>query len=591
MKRNALFLIVMILLVSISGIASAAGDEDFYWSNINANPLKMGPPRIMTIYIDEEEAPVRLHQISAMHADGGAETGSISIWMGDQQIGSWPWTGQSGYGLSYTYRKSNVDVVLMPGYEYTIRDSDEASWCYNAQSENRGMVELIGRRLNDFNSGTANDTCAAPDPNIDIVLNDKKVVLTDDEGTSVPPLVFSGTLYIPAQVVPAIPGVDVRWDEGMRILYITAKDENGTAADENSFAEMVKKISMAKYRHALIKADDSLWTWGDYPGNGTKDSSMKEAVRIMEDVDAVYTGSFASLALKKDGTLWSWGSNGRGSGPSYRLGTGDGEDRWTPVKILDNVVNASMGLWTGGAVTADGGLYLWGYNADGNLAAPLPAHEGPEYFDVPTRVMEGVADVSCNDYNYGTYCMVLKQDGTLWTFGSEMFGQLGDGRIDLSQIYWKEGGGHQAFEWRPQQILDNVVSIYAGDRTGMAIKADGTLWTWGLNSDGRLGNGGVSNTKAPAKDNLPCQTIPMQIADNVAQATTTYGRQSALLKKDGTVWAFGERYGDVPVKLNIENVVAISGEDGNIAALKSDGTLWNCIIGQYDCTQEKIITR
>ena len=135
------------------------------------------------------------------------------------------------------------------------------------------------------------------------------------------------------------------------------------------------------------------------------------------------------------------------------------------------------------------------------------------------------------------------------------------------------------------------LSIYAGDRTGMAIKADGTLWTWGLNSDGRLGNGGVSNTKAPAKDNLPCQTIPMQIADNVAQATTTYGRQSALLKKDGTVWAFGERYGDVPVKLNIENVVAISGEDGNIAALKSDGTLWNCTIGQYDCTQEKIITR
>ena len=95
MKRQTLFFIIMILMLSISGIASAAGDEDFYWSNINANPLKMGPPRIMTIYIDEEEAPVRLHQISAMHADGGAETGSISIWMGDQQIGSWPWTGQT----------------------------------------------------------------------------------------------------------------------------------------------------------------------------------------------------------------------------------------------------------------------------------------------------------------------------------------------------------------------------------------------------------------------------------------------------------------------------------------------------------------
>ena len=50
MKRQTLFFIVMILLVSISGIVCA--DEDFYWSSINANPLKLGPPRAMTIYIE-----------------------------------------------------------------------------------------------------------------------------------------------------------------------------------------------------------------------------------------------------------------------------------------------------------------------------------------------------------------------------------------------------------------------------------------------------------------------------------------------------------------------------------------------------------
>ena len=98
----------MSLMLSISGIVCA--DDDFYWSSINANPLKLGPPRAMTIYIDEEEVPIRLNQISTLHADNGAATGSISIWMGDQQIGSWPWTVHSGYGISYTYQKSDAGI-------------------------------------------------------------------------------------------------------------------------------------------------------------------------------------------------------------------------------------------------------------------------------------------------------------------------------------------------------------------------------------------------------------------------------------------------------------------------------------------------
>ena len=366
-------------------------------------------------------------------------------------------------------------------------------------------------------------------------------------------------------------------------IGVVSDESSGQIIAQPEYVTTAKKFSGYFKRFGLVREDGSLWTWGEkYLGNGEVTGS-NDPVHIMDDVDTVYMGMDASLAVKTDGTLWAWGSN-------YYYTTGNGQDggeQLTPVMILDHVVTASMGQCTAAAVTEDGGLYIWGYNSDGNLGENIPQLGGIEKYLSPTRIMEGVAEVSCNNANYGAFTMVLKRDGTLWTFGNDQYGQLGDGRTDLGNQYWKlkDGGtfGRKPFEFAPRQILDHVVSVYAADRMGTAILSDGTLWTWGWNKSGRLGNGGAFNTYAEDDGHVPCQTFPMQILDNVAAVRDGYDQlNTAILKKDGTVWICGKGYSEVPTQMNIDNVVSIAMDAMYTYALKDDGTLWICNGGSLD---------
>ena len=414
---------------------------------------------------------------------------------------------------------------------------------------------------------------------IQVVVNGELVPVADME-----PFIMNGRVYIPVDVDP-----NAVWDEAANTVFIEGKTVLPISAGEDIYAISGKWISASPTRFGLIKEDGTLWTWGEkYLGNGEEGRS-ETPVCIMSDVQAVWMDDLAGLALKNDGTLWAWGSN-----DNYTVGNGQkGGKQLTPVRILDHVVTAGIGLHTAAAVTEDGGLYVWGNNRDGNLGSEIPALGGPEDYLVPTRIMEDAAFVSCNGGNYGAYTMVLKKDGTLWTFGANAYGQLGNGEADLGQRYWKhkDGGtfGRQPFEWIPQQIMENVVSIYAGDRAAAAIKTDGSLWTWGCNDKGKLGSAGASNVKS--QDGKPCQTIPLQIADHVASVRIGYAHHLAFLKKDGTVWVCGEYYEDVPRKLNITDVVAIATDEFTTYTLKADGTLWKLGLSQYDPAQIADITR
>jgi len=172
------------------------------------------------------------------------------------------------------------------------------------------------------------------------------------------------------------------------------------------------------------------------------------------------------------------------------------------------------------------------------------------------------------------YTAALRNDGTVWAWGDNQFGQLGDGT----------GWGSAT----PVQVQDlrNVVAISAGGEHIAALRNDGTVWTWGRNYAGRLGDGTTTNRYAP---------VQVQGLTNVI-AVSAGAFHTVALRSDGTVWAWGrnahgqlgdgtggegETYSTVPVQVqNLTNVTAISAGGWHTAALRNDGTAWTWGLNQ-----------
>ncbi len=198
-------------------------------------------------------------------------------------------------------------------------------------------------------------------------------------------------------------------------------------------------------------------------------------------VVAISAGANHTLALKLDGSVWAWGGNANG-----RLGDGTTIQRFTPVQVSglgigSGVVAIAAGNGYSLAMKADGSVWAWGNNANGQLGDGTLVQKL-----TPTQVLDpsgtgflgGAIAIAANGSS-----MVLKSDGTVWTWGANAAGQLGDGTFtDRSLPVQVVGAGGSGF-------LSGAVAIGAGTQNGQALKADGTVWTWGFDQNGNLGNG------------------------------------------------------------------------------------------------------
>lgn len=143
--------------------------------------------------------------------------------------------------------------------------------------------------------------------------------------------------------------------------------------------------------------------------------------------------------------------------------------------------------------------------------------------------MDNVAAVSCGN----NYTAAIKTDSSLWMWGNNNYGQLGKGVPGNSVI--------------PVKVLDNVAAVSCG-RWGhtAAIKTDGSLWMWGYNNNGELGNGGEGNQKTYTMEGLvPLQDVPIKVLDNVI--AVSLGRlHTAAVKTNGSLWMWGDNdYGQL----------------------------------------------
>jgi alpha-tubulin suppressor-like RCC1 family protein len=292
------------------------------------------------------------------------------------------------------------------------------------------------------------------------------------------------------------------------------------------------------------------------------------------DVVSIWGGARGTIILKSDGTVWTWGANFNG-----KLGIGSiAPNRVlvpTEVHGIGNIdyLNSITAIMGGEihnlALKSDGTLWAWGWNALGQLGdgttndASLPIQVG--LGSVPP--LAPVTKLGGRTY----WNLAVKSDGSMWAWGMNSSGQMGNGTVNSYVVTPVMVGNSQ-----PGGAVNNPLQVSCGYTYGVALLTNGTVWTWGTGGFGELGNGTTGHSY------IPVQTIGLS---NVTAISSGW-KHTLALRSDGTVWAWGKNLsgelGDGTIisrsnavqVLNVSNIVAVSGGDYNSVALRSDGTVW-----------------
>ena len=232
-----------------------------------------------------------------------------------------------------------------------------------------------------------------------------------------------------------------------------------------------------------------------------------------------------TIAIKSDGTLWAWGNNTYG-----QLGDGTTIDKLTPVQIgtSSDWTDISCGLNHNMALKANGTLWSWGRNLYGQLGDGTTVNK-----TVPTQVGTETNWVSIETryhHNLG-----IKSNGTLWGWGQNLFGQVGDGTNGVLSVAVPTQVGADT-NWK---------TAATGNSHSLAIKTNGTLWGWGNNLSGQLGNGAYN-------DNI----TPLQIGTSTDWKTVDAGYDFTIATKtNNTLWSCGANtYGELGLNNSTMNV-------------------------------------
>lgn len=271
--------------------------------------------------------------------------------------------------------------------------------------------------------------------------------------------------------------------------------------------------------------------------------------------DNVSAGGEFSLGLRSDGTLWSWGFNGSG-----QLGIGTTSlvvYQTTPVQVGDDNdwAQISAGGYHALALKTDGTLWAWGFNMYGGLGNGSTVDTNQ-----PVQITEDNDWLSIEAGQVHSFA--IKQDGTLWGWGYGGFGQL--------------GLGNDEDVFTPTQIGEdnNWSQVIAGGAHTLALKNDGTLWAWGVNGNGQLGDGMNSTTTF----------VPIQIGTDTWQQISAGFEYSAGIKEDGTLWTWGFNANgqlgignttqqNMPTQVGTETWNLVEAGSAHLLAIRSDGTL------------------
>jgi alpha-tubulin suppressor-like RCC1 family protein len=308
-----------------------------------------------------------------------------------------------------------------------------------------------------------------------------------------------------------------------------------------SLANDVQQVTTGDDFGCVIKADRSLWCWGNNVsgqlGDGLTDDSLSP-VRITAmgtDVVEVSASDTFTCARKGDGTVWCWGAGFLGNG-------GYGQSS-TPVQVSGLGANVAQ-ISTGGAAACarktDGSLWCWGYNQWGLIGDGTTVDRSTPV--QVTALGNTVAEISVGD----VFACARTIDGNVSCWGNNEYGQLGDGST--------------ADHFTPAVVIGigkPALQISANGRHACALRADLALACWGLNENGELGDGTTINRSTPVK--------VLVLPNTIAEVSAGINHTTCARVNDGRVGCWGlndnGQLGDGTTTERHAPVLALTGTD------------------------------
>ncbi|MGL4731890.1 MAG: leucine-rich repeat domain-containing protein [Clostridium sp.] len=319
-----------------------------------------------------------------------------------------------------------------------------------------------------------------------------------------------------------------------------------------------------------IDSEGNLYTWGDNAAGEIGDGTINDrpapvkvnghgAIGIDTKIVSADFGGIFSSAIDSEGNLYTWGNNNYG-----QLGNGtDGTttNKRAPIKVnghgaigIDTkIVAASAGVNNILAIDSEGNLYSWGGNEYGQLGIGTSGTTANKTVPVKINGKGAIGiDTKIVSVSIGrVYSSAIDSEGNLYTWGSNNYGQLGDGtKIDKKTPVKINGKGAIGIDTK-------IISVDLGANRGSAIDSEGSLYTWGRNNYGQLGDGTKIDKNAPVKINGSgaIETTTKIVSVDMDHEYSNYG---SSIDSEGNLYTWGRNnHGQLGNGTNTDSLVPV----------------------------------
>ena len=332
--------------------------------------------------------------------------------------------------------------------------------------------------------------------------------------------------------------------------YIVGVDQiNNIALSEEGIVDVFFGVENS----AIITSEGRVFTWGANAdgqlGIGTQTTKEANLTDITssfgliaeEKVVKILLGAQACIARTSNGRVFTWGYDGNG-----QLGNGesDNSSHFTPIEITsyfnlavgEMIVDVSLGASHSSAITSAGRIFIWGYNGAGqlgigevdNITVSAP-RDITSQFNLDDGEM--IVDVSLGN----GHSAAMTSEGRIFTWGSDIQGQLGNGTSDDSTHYSPIEITSQFNLNEEENIVDILMSYYHSS----AITSEGRVFNWGYNGYGNLGDGTVGNLTSPIDITSNFNLVPEEVISSISMRGADF---AAAVTSEGRVFTWGRNF-------------------------------------------------